>query len=166
MKTGSSDAPAEATPCDRVLTRPMRVVARGAGWLRLQGERDSACKSCAAKSGCGVNAVADVLGLEPPTIKVAGQGAPAAQVGEDVMVSIDGPAFLKAASLAYLLPPAAIVLAVLIAEAAGFSDLKTAGLALVAFIASLTPIWSLDRGGRLLDTLSVETKPEESGPTS
>lgn len=135
----------------------MRVIARGRGWMRLQGERETACSSCIAKSGCGVNAISDVLGLAPPTIAVA--CARPAEVGAEVAVSIPGGVFLRAALLAYLLPPAALVIAAAVADSAGLSGGLTALIALAAFALSLLPIRALDRDGRLLDTVTTNTEP-------
>ena len=139
---------------DRVLRKPMRVVARHNGWAYLQGERAQACSTCAMRSGCGVSALSQLLGIELPRLRVADHGS--TQVGDELIVSFAGSAFLKTSFAAYLLPPVGLVLTVLLAGFLGLGDMATAALCVPVFLLSLLPLWLMDRGGRTLGALQIE----------
>lgn len=139
---------------DRVLRKPMRVVATHNGWAYLQGERAQACSTCMMRSGCGVSALSQLLKIEPPRLRVSDHGS--AEVGDNLIVSFAGGAFLKTSFVAYLLPPAGLVLAALLAGLLGLGDTATAALCVPVFLLSLLPLWLVDRSGRTLDALQIE----------
>lgn len=147
--------PAAALQHDRVLKSRMRVAEIRDGWTLLKGERAASCSSCAAKSGCSVNAVAELLNLAPPQICVPAQQD--AAVGDDVVVSISGGEFLQLTMLAYLLPTAALVATACLATLAGLGDVATAGLSIAALALSYLPLRRNEQQARGLSTLAVES---------
>ncbi|WP_258092649.1 SoxR reducing system RseC family protein [Salipiger pentaromativorans] len=154
------DDPEGAAP--RALRQRLRVVAVEGGRMRLEGQRISACAQCAARTGCGAGALADLSGPAPLRLSLPHDGA--AAPGDEVVVAMPAGAFLGAASLAYLLPPAALAATAALASAAGAPDVLAAALCLPAFVLSLLPLRRADRRGRLLSALSVaEIHPAEDG---
>ena len=144
-------------PNERVLREPMRVIATHNGWAYLQGERAQACSTCAMRSGCGVSALSQLLNIEPPRLRVADHRS--AKVGDTLIVSLTGGAFLKASLAAYLLPPAGLVLTALLAGLLSLGDAATAALCIPALLLSLLPLWLMERSGRTFGALQIEPPP-------
>lgn len=152
--------PALASPCESesgVLRQTLQVTALCDGQAALEGQRASACASCAAKTGCGAGALAEILG-GTQTLRVP-QTLPLA-VGDNVVLAMDRRAFLGAALRAYLLPPAVLVAMVLLARMLGLADLLTALLCLPALALALVPLWRSDRRGLSETSLWLEPVPE------
>ncbi|TCP43347.1 SoxR reducing system RseC family protein [Rhodovulum marinum] len=143
-------APHEA----RALRQTLRVVGVEGARVRLAGDRLSGCAACAARAGCGAGALAEMLDAGPLEITLP-RGAPVAP-GDRVVVAMEGGAFLGAAGLAYLLPPAALVAAAAGFAALGLSDLWVAALCAPVLALALLPAWRADRRGRIAAALRIE----------
>jgi len=138
----------------RAMRQTLRVASVEGAFVRLEANRMSGCAHCAARSGCGTKALADLVESRPIEISVPRKGA--VSPGDEVVVSMSAGAFLGAAGLAYLLPPASLVLAAPVFSALGLSDLLVALLCLPVLALSLLPAWLADRRGRLAATLSID----------
>ncbi|MBN9887930.1 SoxR reducing system RseC family protein [Salipiger abyssi] len=139
---------------DRSLRQVMRVVAVDGDQLRLEGRRATACAQCAARSGCGAGALAELAGSASLRLTL-----PAPQMlrpGDAVVVALPATRFLAAAGLAYLLPPAALAATAVLARASGLSDGAAALLCLPVLALSLWPLRRAERRGRVLSALRVE----------
>ena len=140
---------------DGVLRRRLRVAAVEDGNVWLTGPRDSECRGCAARSGCGAGAIAEMVGREqglrlPQTVPLA--------VGDVVVVTMESGAFLGSVLRAYLFPAGALVVVALIALAAGLSDAATAVLCIPALALALIPLARADAGSSPAPTLRIESR--------
>lgn len=148
----------------RVLKSRMRVTAMQDGWVQLQGERAASCSSCAAKSGCAIKGMSDLIHQSPPQI-CAPTAAPtlgSTAVGDEVVVSISGNEFLHLTLLAYLLPAAALAATACLSQLIGLGDAETAILALITFAISFLPLRWRERSGNSLTTFAIE-EPRQTG---
>ncbi|MCO8144601.1 SoxR reducing system RseC family protein [Rhodovulum tesquicola] len=138
----------------RALRQTLRVAGVEGAVVRLEASRLSGCAACAARAGCGAGALAELLDAGPLEIALPriGHVAP----GDQVVVSIPGTAFLGAAGLAYLLPPAALVLAATGFSAGGLSDLWVALLCVPVLALSFLPARRADSRGRFASALRIE----------
>ncbi|MEX5729950.1 sigma-E factor negative regulatory protein RseC [Rhodovulum iodosum] len=138
----------------RTLRQTLRVAAVEGGLVRLEANRLSGCAHCAARAGCGARALAELAGAGPLEIGLPRTADVAP--GDEVVVSMSGGAFLGAAGLAYLLPPAALVLAAGVFSALGLSDLWVALACLPVLVLSFLPVHRADRRGRIAAALSID----------
>ncbi|TCP61726.1 RseC/MucC-like positive regulator of sigma(E) [Rhodovulum bhavnagarense] len=138
----------------RVLRRRLRVAGVDGGIARLEVDRLSGCTRCAVRAGCGTGALAQMLGSHPLDIRLRHTGGIAP--GDEVVVAMSGGAFLGAAGLAYLLPPATLVSAAAILSALGLSDIWVALSCLPVLALSLLPAWLAGRRDRLAHALRIE----------
>lgn len=148
-------------PTADVIRQTLRVVAVTDGRLVLEIEPLAACGGCAVRASCGTV----LLAPEGPGNRVIVdcpahlQFAP----GDWVVVSSPVGAFLGAATLAYLLPPATMALSAGALSAAGWPDGAVLAACLVAFVLSFWPVRRAERGGQLRSALRVEgTVPDPS----
>lgn len=157
--TPHSDRTEAALSCDSgsgsdgIMRHRLTVTALRDGYVYLEGERDTACSSCAAKTGCGAGALSEMIGGKqtlrlPQTIPMA--------VGDDVVVAMEPRAFLGAALRAYLLPPLALVVTAGLAVGLGLGDAATAGLCLPALALSFVPLVRAERRSQTYDALWIE----------
>lgn len=140
-----------------VLRQTLRVTALSDGQVALEGRRASACASCAAKTGCGAGALAEMLDGKQ-RLKVQ-QTFPLG-VGDDVVLAMDRRAFLGAALRAYLLPPATLVTVAGLAGWLGLGDVTTALLCIPSLVLAFLPLWRIDRRGLSESSLWLEPVPE------
>ena len=136
----------QATPCsqtdDRVLRRVLRVRSIEDGQVVLEGERASACASCAARMGCGAGALNELMGGQQQLrLPAPFDLAP----GDDVVVAMEDSAFLRAVLRAYLLPPLALAVTAALALAAGLPDILTALSCAVALAVGFIPLRLAER---------------------
>ena len=134
--------PAACAGSDGVMRQTLTVAAIGDGYVWLSGRRASGCTSCAAKTGCGAGALAEIMDGEqalrlPLTMPLS--------VGDRVVVAMERSAFLGAAMKAYLLPPLALIGVAALSMGLGLSDWSAAVLCIPALALSL---WPLSRAGR------------------
>ncbi|MBB4211549.1 RseC/MucC-like positive regulator of sigma(E) [Rhodothalassium salexigens DSM 2132] len=146
-------APSDGDP-RRALRQTLAVVAVDGDRVRLRAERLTGCAQCAARAGCGAGAWAAVLDSAPLEIALACP-EPVAP-GDRVVVTMAGGRFLRAAGLAYLVPPLALALTAGLAAALGLSDLTIALLCGPVLAASLLPARLAERRGRAAAELRVE----------
>ncbi|MEM6677809.1 MAG: SoxR reducing system RseC family protein [Pseudomonadota bacterium] len=160
MVTGCADGgtarlapdPAEPEPC--TLSQTLTVVALEDGRVVLGIERAAACAGCAARSGCGAAALAEMAPdqrlsvVPPPGLSLV--------PGDSVVVSMPTAPFLTAAGLAYLLPPAAIAAAAAGFSALGLPDPVVLLLSLLVLALSFLPLRLAEREGGLIADLRVE----------
>lgn len=152
-------APAHVQPCEGdggILRQTLRVTALNDGLVALEGQRAGACAGCAARTGCGAGALAEMVG-GTQTLRVP-QTLPLA-VGDAVVLAMDRRAFLGAALRAYLLPPAALVATAGMAQAFGLTDMVTALLCLPIFALAFLPLLRADRRGLSEANLWLEPAP-------
>lgn len=140
----------------RALRQTLRVVAVGRDRVVLEGNRQSACSHCAARSGCGTAALTEISGggrlrLDLPRTKTV------VRPGDEVVVAMPAAAFLGVAALAYLLPPAAMVIVSGVLSALGWSELAVALSSLLVLAVSLVPLVRAERRGRIKGELRIET---------
>ena len=144
----------------RALHQVMRVTAFTEDRVQVSASRASDCASCAARSGCGAGALAELLGGGAISVDLPRSGPVA--LGQDVTVSLPARTFLGAAGLAYLLPPSALVLAAAGGAALGWPDAGIAGLCLPVLAASFLPLLRAERRGRMAARLVLD--PEDPAP--
>lgn len=137
----------------RALRQRLRVTAISGGRVSLEGARAPACSACAARGGCGVGALAELGGgrMRLTLPRPDGVGP-----GDEVIVAMPAAAFLGAAALAYLLPPAALVLALALCAVLGLPDLWSALLCLPALGVSLLPLRRAELRGAVTEALHIE----------
>ncbi|MBN2905370.1 MAG: SoxR reducing system RseC family protein [Rhodobacteraceae bacterium] len=138
----------------RALRQTLRVAGVEGAVVLLEASRVSGCAHCAARAGCGAGALAELLETGPLEIGLPRIGPIAP--GDEVVVSMSGNAFLGAAALAYLVPPAAVVLGAGVFSAFGLSDLNVALLCVPVLALSFLPVRRADRRGRLASALRIE----------
>ncbi|GAA0309289.1 SoxR reducing system RseC family protein [Rhodovulum strictum] len=146
--------PDQAAGDPRALRQTLRVVGVEGAVVRLTADRMSGCAQCAARTGCGAGALAEMADSAPLEIRLPRSVLVAP--GDEVVVSMPGNALLGAAGLAYLLPPAALVLAAAIFSGLGLSDLTVALLCLPVLALSLLPARLADRRGGLVSGMRIE----------
>ncbi len=139
---------------DRMIRRTLRVASVGEARVALEAKRLTACTTCAARAGCGAGALAEMAGDDILRLELDSHARVAP--GDDVVVSMPAGTFLGAAGLAYLLPPAVLVLAVALFSALGLSDGPMALLAVPVLAVSFLPLWRAERTGRLTDDIRIE----------
>jgi sigma-E factor negative regulatory protein RseC len=137
----------------RALRQRLRVGGVDGALVRLEADRLSGCAQCAARAGCGAGALAELVG--PGPLQIGLPNVAAVAPGDEVVVSISGGAFLGAAGLAYLLPPATLVVAASLFSALGLSDLHVALLCLPVLALSFLPARLADRRGRIASALQI-----------
>ncbi|ARE40193.1 Sigma factor RpoE regulatory protein RseC [Rhodovulum sp. P5] len=138
----------------RALRQKLRVADVDEAVVRLEANRMAGCAHCAARAGCGTGALAEMAGGGLLEIALPRTGAVAP--GDEVIVSFSGNAFLGAAGLAYLLPPAALVLAAGLFSALGLSDLVVALSCIPVLALSFLPLRLADRRGRIAAAMRIE----------
>ncbi|MEL6979516.1 MAG: SoxR reducing system RseC family protein [Pseudomonadota bacterium] len=148
-------ADARAEDDDRILRRRMRVVDRKDGWALLEGERETGCAACAAKTRCGAQGISSLLSAGRARLAAPESGRSPARIGDEVEVEMCAAAFLRASALAYLLPPASLAAVAAFAAASGLTDAATALLCAPALALSLIPLWLAERAGGLRRSLRV-----------
>lgn len=146
--------PARPDIPDRQLRQTLRVASVKGDRVLLEGRRPSACSACAARSGCGAGALAEMAGSAPLRLSLGGAGSLCA--GDEVEVSIPAGTFLSAAALAWLVPPAALVMAAALCDLADVSDGLAAAICLPVLALSFLPLRFADRRGRMLSRLRIE----------
>ncbi|SDF98475.1 SoxR reducing system RseC family protein [Alloyangia pacifica] len=137
----------------RALRQRLRVTAVSKGRISLEGARAAACSGCAARSGCGVGALAELAGGRLRLTMPRPEGV---MPGDEVIVVLPAAAFLGAAGLAYLLPPAALVMALALCAALGLPDLWSALLCLPVLGVSLLPLRRAELRGAVTEALHIE----------
>ena len=138
----------------RALRQRLRVAGVEGGMVRLTADRLAGCATCAARSGCGAGALAEMAGPGPLEIALPWRGD--AAPGDEAVVAMSGGAFLGAAGLAYLLPAAAVALAAGVFSALGLSDLMVALLCLPVLALSFLPVRLAERRARRVPALEIE----------
>ena len=147
--TGKADLPA--------LRETLRVVSLDAGKVQLSGDRSAACTACAARAGCGMGALSEMIG-GAHELQLA-QSIPLS-VGEDVTVAMSRGAFLGAVVTAYLLPAAALAIVAMAASVLNLSDISTALLCLPALALALLPLRRAERREAAASALWLEASEE------
>ncbi|SIO53752.1 positive regulator of sigma(E), RseC/MucC [Rhodovulum sp. ES.010] len=138
----------------RALRQRLRVIAVDGSHVRLQADRMAGCAHCAARAGCGTGALTEMAAAGPIDISLPRSATVAP--GDEAIVAMSGGAFLRAAGLLYLLPPAIVVLAAATLAALGLPDLTVALLCLPALALSLLPARLVERRGRVGSALRIE----------
>lgn len=112
--------------------RVLAVEPKGLWVETLQG---SACGSCRAQKGCGQRLLAN-LGGNASHLWVLLDGRDAAHycVGDEVQVGIPEDVITRGAFLVYMLPLAAMLVAVIFAHSRSMGDAATAACALVGLL--------------------------------
>ncbi|MCV6596979.1 MAG: SoxR reducing system RseC family protein [Mangrovicoccus sp.] len=148
-------------PDDGILRQKLRVSAVRDGLVYLTGNRASACNSCAARTGCGAGALAQ-MGQNELRFCVSQTAEPLVE-NQEVTVAMGRSAFLGAAVRAYLLPPLALVGMALIASVLELSNLWTIILSLIVLGLSFLPLRRLDRHVQDAPPLWLEEDAEAPG---
>lgn len=148
------DAP---SPDDGLMRRRLRVAAVERGQVRLTAERASACGGCAARAGCAAGALAEMAGAAELVLPLARTGPVAP--GDEVTLALPATAFLGAAGLAWLAPPASIAAVAALGGGLGWPDWLVALFGAAALLLSLANLRGAERRGRLLAALAVEPAP-------
>jgi len=112
-----------------------RVVALGPGFAWVETQRRSACGSCPSSTGCATPVLGRLAGSG--TIRVQVDDHLGLRVGEPVVIGIPEGDLTRAAVLAYLLPPAALVLAAGGAGSLGAGDLGSAFAGVLGLVLGL-----------------------------
>jgi sigma-E factor negative regulatory protein RseC len=143
---------ADADP--RLMLQTLRVAAVQNGRAELRLQRASACASCGARKRCATSVLADLSHNEPATLSLPFRDD--LKSGDEVVVSLPGNTFLKAAALAYLVPPLALVLSTALLTGLGWPD-ATVALACIPVLAlSLVPLIVAEWRGRTEAALRIE----------
>jgi sigma-E factor negative regulatory protein RseC len=111
------------------------VVAVGTGYAWVRAERPNACGGCASASACA----APVLGALAPTAgaRLRIPDPLGLRVGEGVAIGVPAGDLNRAAAVAYLIPPLALVLGAALAGALGIGDLGAGAAGLVGLALGL-----------------------------
>jgi sigma-E factor negative regulatory protein RseC len=113
-----------ANPAPTLVEEQARVVAVGPGLAWVETQRRSACGSCPSSTGCATPVLGRLAGSGTSRLQVDDHLG--LKVGELVVIGIPEGDLTRAAVLAYLLPPAALVLAAGGAGSLGAGDLGSA----------------------------------------
>lgn len=141
--SGMPSGPGHAhPPGPDVLRRRLRVISAGDGQVVLDAPRAAACKSCAAREGCGSGALSEMLGGGGQLTLRCDE---AVEPGAEVDVVLSRAALLGGVARAYLWPSLALVTVATGSAVLGLSDALTALLCLPALAAGFLPLL-LSRG--------------------
>ena len=142
-----------------VMRETLQVLSVSDGQMQVNGARGHGCMACALKSGCVAGTLKPRSG--PDQVRLTLPRVEGVAPGDTVSVEWPAGTFVTAAALAFLLPPLALVAAVLIGTGLGLSPVPQALSCAVAFGLSLVPLWLRDRRGKLLaDLRAVRGAPE------
>lgn len=113
-----------------------QVVAVGPGLAWVATQRRSACGSCPSSGACATPILGSLAG-GAVGVCLQVEDHLGLKVGDGVVVGIPDGALVRASALAYLLPPALLVLAAAGAGAFGFGDLGSALVGLLGLALGL-----------------------------
>ena len=116
------------------------VIALNEGNAVVETVPESTCNSCSVKAGCGTSVLARSVGQKVIHFEIA--NTVDARVGDQVVLGLPEDAIVKGSLLMYLLPlvlmfTVALLLDFLLPAEAAARDLKIAGGALLALLASI-----------------------------
>lgn len=111
-----------------------RVVAVAPGLAWLETSRKGACGGCAHANACATPILGTLAGHRGAATRIEVTDHLGLGVGDGVVVGIPAGTLTRAAALAYLLPPALLVLASLAAGAAELGDLVSALIGLFGLV--------------------------------
>lgn len=151
--------PGPSSECERVLHQPGRVLRVEGDHVVVSAEPAAGCGGCAAARGCAARALAEMRGPRAFELRLAAPGA--LSPGQPVLIEMPAADFLKAATLALLLPAAALVLAICAAQILALPLLAAIAFCGGAFLAALWPLWRAERRGRLVRNLRVAPGPAD-----
>ena len=124
-----------ANPAPTLVEERARVVALGPGLAWVETERRSACGSCPSSTGCATPVLGRLAGSGTSRLQVDDHLG--LRVGDLVVIGIPEDVLTRAAVLAYLLPPAALVLAAGSAGSLGAGDLGSAFAGVLGLVLGL-----------------------------
>ncbi|MEM8571766.1 MAG: SoxR reducing system RseC family protein [Pseudomonadota bacterium] len=143
---------------ERIMRRRVRVIAVDRDAVIVEGDRTSACSTCAARTGCAAGALAELVGGSQ---RLSLPQAFSVSPGEEVIVAMEDRAFLGTALRAYLLPPLALSGVAFLAMVLGISNTVTALLCLPVFALCLLGLRRADRAMQAQPVMWLE--PVSSG---
>lgn len=122
-----------------------RVVAIELGSVWVETVRASTCSSCAAQNGCGNGLINKIGGGARHHVQVflpgdfpSGLQSENIQIDDEVELSVDEGAFVRAALVVYLLPLVTLIVGAMVASsAANSSELVAVVGAVIGFIAGI-----------------------------
>lgn len=114
-----------------------RVVAVAPGLAWLETSRRGACGGCSSSGACATPILGTLAGSGASGARIQVEDHLGLRVGEGVVVGVPDGALLRASALAYLLPPALLVLAAAGAGALGLGDLGSALVGLIGLALGL-----------------------------
>lgn len=138
----------------RRVTQPLRVAAVEDGRATLLVERQAGCGGCALKTGCAASALGEMLGAKK--VPLESPSPSPLSTGDIVQVSMPASAFLTAASLMFLVPPTALVTAMLLSTGLGLSPVWTVLTGAAAFGLAFWPLRLAERRGALAHDIKIE----------
>jgi sigma-E factor negative regulatory protein RseC len=124
-------------PVLNLIEQQARVVAVVPGLAWLETSRRGACGSCSSSSGCATQVFGSLAGSSAARARIQVADHLGLRVGDGVVVGIPDGALTQAAALAYLFPPALLVLAAAGAGAFGLGDLGSALIGLIGLAMGL-----------------------------
>ncbi|WP_172589577.1 SoxR reducing system RseC family protein [Shewanella xiamenensis] len=134
-----------------------RVVAcDNQGWLTVEVELKSTCKSCSSSESCGTSAVAQAFSAKTQQFSI--QSDRPCEVGELLKLGLPESVILKAAALVYLMPLLGLFLGAILGQfCAGLFEINSDICAIV--FASLGAIAAWLIGKRQAKQLEVHSQP-------
>ena len=114
--------------------------------LWVETSRAGACGGCSSTSACAVPVLGSLAGSGAATAPILVTDHLGLRIGDRVVVGIPDGTLIQASALAYLLPPALLVLAASGAGALGLGDLGSALVGLIGLALGLALTWLLAGG--------------------
>lgn len=140
------DPHSEPAPDLGLVEQRARVIAVAPGLAWLETSRAGACGGCSSTSACAVRVLGSLAGSGAATAPILVTDHLGLRIGDRVVVGIPDGTLIRASALAYLLPPALLVLAASGAGALGLGDLGSALVGLIGLALGLTLTWLLTGG--------------------
>lgn len=125
-------------PVSNLIEQQAWVVAVGPGHAWLETSRQGACGSCSSSSACATPVLGSLAGNRAAAARIQVSDHLGLRIGDGVVVGIPDGTLTRAAAMAYLFPPALLVLAASGAGAAGLDDLGSALIGLIGLALGLT----------------------------
>ncbi|MDL3986486.1 SoxR reducing system RseC family protein [Shewanella xiamenensis] len=134
-----------------------RVVAcDNQGWLTVEVELKSTCKSCSSSESCGTSAVAQAFSAKTQQFSI--QSERACEVGELLKLGLPESVILKAAALVYLTPLFGLFVGALLGQFFASLLVINSDLCSIAF-AALGALAAWFFGKRKAKQLEVDSQP-------
>ncbi len=129
-----------------MLEEEAKVVSAEGDFITVEVVRQSACGTCSAKAGCGVEVVSRIAGSRVRTMTLQVRNTIGAEVGDHVIVAVPDAVMVKSSMLVYITPLVLMVLGAILAESLGGPQSRSDLLAVIGAVAGFVMGLAIVRG--------------------